>query len=33
MDTLTSEEFEQTLPVNLMGSFYLVKAILPSMKA
>jgi NADP-dependent 3-hydroxy acid dehydrogenase YdfG len=32
LDTLTSEEFEQTLRVNLMGSFYLVKAILPFMK-
>lgn len=32
MDTLTSNEFERTLQVNLMGSFYLVKAVLPNMK-
>lgn len=33
IDTLTSDEFRQTLATNLMGSFYLVKAILPYMKA
>lgn len=32
MDTLNSEEFERSLRVNLMGAFYLVKAVLPSMK-
>lgn len=32
MDTLSSAEFERTLQVNLLGSFYLVKAVLPSMK-
>lgn len=32
MDTLASSEFERTLQVNLVGSFYLVKAVLPSMK-
>ncbi|MEN9597822.1 MAG: hypothetical protein RL596_133 [Bacteroidota bacterium] len=32
MDTLTSDEFEQTLRTNLMGSYYLVKAVLPFMK-
>jgi NADP-dependent 3-hydroxy acid dehydrogenase YdfG len=32
MDTLTSSEFEQTLQTNLIGSFYLVKSILPTMK-
>lgn len=32
MDTLTTEDFQQTLQVNLMGSFWLTKAILPAMK-
>jgi NADP-dependent 3-hydroxy acid dehydrogenase YdfG len=32
MDTLSPEEFTQTLQVNLVGSFLLMKAILPSMK-
>lgn len=32
MDTLTAAEFEYTLKVNLFGSFYLIKAILPAMK-
>jgi NADP-dependent 3-hydroxy acid dehydrogenase YdfG len=32
MDTLTSNEFERSLQVNLMGSFYLVRAVLPNMK-
>lgn len=32
MDTLNSEEFERSLRVNLMGAFYLAKAVLPSMK-
>lgn len=32
MDALSSEEFERTLRVNLMGAFYLVKAVLPNMK-
>ncbi|MGL1636411.1 SDR family oxidoreductase, partial [Vibrio parahaemolyticus] len=32
MDTLTSAEFEQTLQTNLIGSFYLVKSVLPTMK-
>lgn len=32
MDTLSLEEFTQTLQVNLVGSFLLMKAILPSMK-
>ncbi|MFS4895244.1 SDR family NAD(P)-dependent oxidoreductase, partial [Staphylococcus aureus] len=30
MDTLTSAEFEQTLQTNLIGSFYLVKSVLPT---
>lgn len=33
MDTLSSEEFQLTLQTNLVGAFYLVKAVLPSMKA
>ena len=33
METLSSEDFLQTIQTNLMGSFYLVKAILPGMKA
>jgi NADP-dependent 3-hydroxy acid dehydrogenase YdfG len=32
LETLTSEEFERSLRTNLFGSFYLVKAVLPSMK-
>jgi len=32
MDTLSSAEFLQTLNTNLIGAFYLVKAILPTMK-
>lgn len=32
METLTGEEFRRTLDTNLTGSFYLMKAILPSMK-
>lgn len=32
MDTLTIEEFTKTLQVNLVGSFLLMKAVLPSMK-
>ena len=32
MDTLSSEEFQLTLQTNLVGAFYLVKAVLPSMK-
>ncbi len=33
METLTSADFLATLNTNLIGTFYLVKAILPSMKA
>ena len=33
MDTLSAEEFSKTLQTNLMGVFYLMKAILPGMKA
>ena len=33
METLSSEDFLQTIQTNLMGSFYLVKAILPGMKS
>jgi NADP-dependent 3-hydroxy acid dehydrogenase YdfG len=33
MDSLTAAEFEQTLQVNLTGSFYVLQAILPAMKA
>lgn len=33
MDTLSSAEFEQTLQINLIGAFYIVKAVLPAMKA
>ncbi|TAF54461.1 MAG: SDR family oxidoreductase, partial [Sphingobacteriia bacterium] len=33
MDSLTATEFEQTLQVNLTGSFYVLQAILPAMKA
>ena len=32
MDTLTTEDFVQTLQVNLIGSFWVTKAILPAMK-
>ena len=32
MDTLTTEDFVQTLQVNLIGSFWVTKAILPGMK-
>ncbi len=32
MDSLTSAEFEKTLQINLIGAFYLVKAVLPAMK-
>ncbi|MFY7899231.1 MAG: SDR family oxidoreductase [Chitinophagaceae bacterium] len=32
MDTLSSEEFMRTLQTNLIGTFYLVKAVLPKMK-
>ncbi|NCT95458.1 MAG: SDR family oxidoreductase [Chitinophagaceae bacterium] len=32
MDKLSMEEFSQTIQVNLMGSFLLVKAVLPGMK-
>lgn len=32
MDTLTTEDFLQTLQVNLMGSFWITKAVLPAMK-
>jgi short-subunit dehydrogenase len=32
MDTLTTEDFIQTLQVNLIGSFWVTKAILPAMK-
>lgn len=32
MDTLTLAEFTQTLQVNLVGSFLLMKAVLPAMK-
>jgi short-subunit dehydrogenase len=32
METLSSAEFEKTLQINLFGSFYLAKAILPAMK-
>lgn len=32
MDKLSMEEFNQTIQVNLMGSFLLVKAVLPGMK-
>ncbi len=33
MDTLSAEEFSRTLQTNLVGVFYLMKAILPGMKA
>lgn len=33
IDTLRSEEFQLTLQTNLVGAFYLVKAVLPAMKA
>ena len=33
MDILSGEEFSRTLQTNLMGVFYLMKAILPGMKA
>lgn len=32
MDTLTTEDFIQTLQINLIGSFWVTKAILPAMK-
>lgn len=32
MDTLDSASFEKVLQVNLIGAFYLVKAVLPNMK-
>lgn len=32
MDTLTTEDFIQTLQVNLIGSFWVTKAVLPAMK-
>ena len=32
MDTLTTEDFIKTLQVNLIGSFWVTKAILPAMK-
>jgi len=32
MDSITSADFERTLQVNIMGAFYLVKAVLPNMK-
>ncbi len=32
MDTLTTEDFLQTLQVNLIGSFWVTKAVLPAMK-
>lgn len=32
MDSLSGAEFERTIQVNLMGAFYLVKAVLPNMK-
>lgn len=32
MDTLSTEDFIQTLQVNLIGSFWVTKAILPAMK-
>lgn len=32
METLSSADFNQSLQVNLFGSFYLAKAVLPSMK-
>jgi short-subunit dehydrogenase len=32
METLSSADFEKTLQINLFGSFYLAKAILPAMK-
>ncbi len=32
MDTLTTEDFLQTLQVNLVGSFWVTKAVLPAMK-
>lgn len=32
MDTLTTEDFIQTLQINLIGSFWITKAILPAMK-
>jgi len=33
IDVLSSEDFIKSLQTNLIGSFYLVKAVLPSMKA
>jgi len=32
MDTLSTEDFMQTLQVNLIGSFWVTKAVLPAMK-
>lgn len=32
MDTISTEDFTRTLQINLFGSFYLAKAILPAMK-
>lgn len=32
METLSSADFNQSLQINLFGSFYLAKAVLPSMK-
>ncbi|MBL0881884.1 MAG: SDR family oxidoreductase [Chitinophagaceae bacterium] len=32
MDTLTTEDFTKTLQVNLIGSFWVTKAVLPAMK-
>jgi short-subunit dehydrogenase len=32
METLSSADFQKTLQINLFGSFYLAKAILPAMK-
>lgn len=33
MENLTAADFERTVQTNLLGSFYLVKAVLPAMKA
>lgn len=32
MDNLSNEDFERTIQTNLIGAFYLVKAVLPGMK-
>ena len=32
MENLSSDDFQKTIQTNLMGAFYLVKAVLPSMK-